>query len=73
VSAHQAKRLINSTKKYVLIFLRQNQKDTNFVGVKASFEGCMKEQKVPIGRDFVGIQRSVPRSKRNSTQEGSGA
>jgi hypothetical protein len=45
VSAHQAKRLINSSKKYVLLFLRQNQKDIESVGVKASLEGCMKEQK----------------------------
>jgi hypothetical protein len=41
VSANQAKKLISSSKKYVLLFLRENQSTRE----KASLEGCTKEQK----------------------------
>jgi hypothetical protein len=45
VSANQVKKLISSSKKYVLIFLRENQSDDESMRVKASPEGCTKEHK----------------------------
>jgi hypothetical protein len=45
VSANQAKKLISSSKKYVFLFLRENQPREESVRVKASLEGCTKEQK----------------------------
>ena len=43
VSANQAKKLINSKKNYVFIFLRENQLGEEFIGVKASLKGCTKD------------------------------
>jgi hypothetical protein len=45
VSVNQAKKLISSSKKYVLLFLRENRSDDESMRVKASPEGCTKEQK----------------------------
>jgi uncharacterized protein (UPF0128 family) len=45
VSANQAKKLISSSKKYVFLFLRENQSDDESMRVKASLEGCTKEKK----------------------------
>ena len=42
VSANQAKNLISSSKKYVFLFLRENQLGDELIGVKASLEGCTK-------------------------------
>ena len=43
VSANQAKNMISSSKKYVLLFLRENQSNDDSMKVKASIEGCTKE------------------------------
>jgi len=45
VSANQAKKLISSSKKYVLLFLRENQSNDELITVTTSLEGCTKEQK----------------------------
>jgi hypothetical protein len=45
VSANQAKKLISSSKKYVFLFLRQNQSNGESMRVNASLEGCTKEHK----------------------------
>jgi hypothetical protein len=45
VSANQAKELISSSKKYVFILLRENQPSDESVTIKASLEGCTKEEK----------------------------
>jgi hypothetical protein len=45
VSANQDKKLINSSKKFVLLFLRENQVGDESVKVNASLEGCTKEKK----------------------------
>jgi hypothetical protein len=45
VTANQAKKLISSSKKYVFLFLRENKFDDDSMRVKASLEGCTKEQK----------------------------
>jgi hypothetical protein len=45
VSATQAKKLVSSSKKYFLIFLRENQSGEESLKVKTSLEGCTKEQK----------------------------
>jgi hypothetical protein len=45
VSANQAKKLISSSRKFVLLFLRENQLGDELVKVKASLEGCTKEKK----------------------------
>jgi hypothetical protein len=44
VSPNQAKKLISSSKKYVLFFLRENRSDDESMRVTASVEGCTKEQ-----------------------------
>jgi hypothetical protein len=44
VSANQAKKLISSSKKYVLLFLRENQSGEESLKVKTSLEGCTKEK-----------------------------
>ena len=43
VSSNQANKLISSSKKYVLLLLRENQTDNESISVKASLEGCTKE------------------------------
>jgi hypothetical protein len=45
LSANQAKKLSSSNKKYVLLFLRENQTEDELIRVKASLEGCTKEHK----------------------------
>jgi hypothetical protein len=45
VSANQTKKLISSSKKYVLLFLRENQTEDEPIGVNESLEGCTKEKK----------------------------
>jgi hypothetical protein len=45
VSANQAKKLISSSKKYVLLFSREKQYDDESMRVKESLEGCTKEHK----------------------------
>ena len=45
VSANQAKKLISSNKKYVLLFLRENQFVEESIRGKTSLEGCTKKQK----------------------------
>jgi hypothetical protein len=45
VSANQAKKLISSSRKFVLLFLKENQPSTESIKVKASPEGCTKEKK----------------------------
>ena len=45
VSSNQAKKLIGSSKKYVLLLLRENQFDDESMRVKESMEGRTKEQK----------------------------
>jgi hypothetical protein len=45
VSASQAKKLISSSKKYVLLLLRETQPMEESLRVKASLKGCTKEQK----------------------------
>ena len=44
-SANQAKKLINSGIKFVLLFLTQNQQRDELLEMKASLEGCTKEKK----------------------------
>jgi hypothetical protein len=46
VSANQDKKLISSRKMYVLFFLRANRLGDESVRVKASLEGCTKEQNI---------------------------
>jgi len=58
VSANQSKNLINSIKKYVLLFLRENQQREESLGVNASLEGCTKVKKT-IVHVFVGIQKNI--------------
>jgi hypothetical protein len=60
VSANQAKTLISSTKKCVLLFLRENQPRKELVSVKESLEVCIKRIKKIVGGVVVGIQISVP-------------
>jgi hypothetical protein len=43
VIANQTKKLISSSKKYVLFFLKENQSDDGSMRVKASLRGCTKE------------------------------
>jgi hypothetical protein len=43
VSANQAKKLFNSSRKFVLLFLRQNQMRDQSIKVKASLERFTKE------------------------------
>ena len=45
VSANQAKKLISSRRKTVLLFLRHNQQEGESVKVKESLEGCTIEEK----------------------------
>jgi hypothetical protein len=45
VISNQAKKFISSSKKYVLLFLRENQFDDESMRVKESLEGCTKEKK----------------------------
>jgi hypothetical protein len=43
VSASQDKKLISSSKKYVLFLLRENRSREESVRLKESLEGCAKE------------------------------
>jgi hypothetical protein len=43
VSSNQAKKLITSSKKYFLLFLRENKYEDESIGAKESLEGCTKE------------------------------
>jgi hypothetical protein len=45
VSANQAKKLISSSQKYLLLFLRENQFGEESLEVNTSLEGCTKEHK----------------------------
>jgi hypothetical protein len=45
VIANQAKKFISSGKKYVFLFLRENQFDDESMRVKESLEGRTKEKK----------------------------
>jgi hypothetical protein len=45
VSVNQTKKLISSSRKYVLLFLRENQFDNESMRLKASMERCTKEKK----------------------------
>ena len=45
VSANQAKKLISSRKKYVLLFLRESQSEEESIRGKASLEGCTNKNK----------------------------
>lgn len=45
ISANQAKKLISSSKKYVLLFLRESQSEVESIRGKASLEGCTMKQK----------------------------
>jgi hypothetical protein len=45
LSTNQNKNLISYSKKYVLIFLRENRPGDESVRVKESLEGCAKEKK----------------------------
>ena len=45
MSANQAKKLIISTKKYVLLFLRESQYEEESIRGKTSLEGCTKKHK----------------------------
>jgi hypothetical protein len=53
--------LISSSKKYVFLFLRENQPGEELVRVKASLEGCTKKKKI-VGGVVVGIQEECSRS-----------
>jgi hypothetical protein len=46
VSANQAKKLISSSKKYVLLFLRENQTEDESIRVKASLRGVLKRRNI---------------------------
>jgi uncharacterized protein (UPF0128 family) len=61
VSANQAKKLISSSKKYVLLFLRENQSDDESIRVKESLEGCTKEKKHQL-EEFLQAYKGVFRS-----------
>jgi hypothetical protein len=45
VSANQTKKWILSSRKSVLLFLKQKQQKDESVEMKASLEGCTKEKK----------------------------
>lgn len=45
VSANQGKQLINLSKKYLFLFLRENQYVEESIRYKTSLEGCSKEYK----------------------------
>jgi hypothetical protein len=45
VSANQANKLIIFSRKFVLLFLRENQPDDELIKVKSFMEGCTKEKK----------------------------
>jgi hypothetical protein len=45
VSANQSKKLISSSKKYVLFFLREIHTEDESIRVKESLDGCTKEYK----------------------------
>jgi len=48
VSANHAKNLIISSKKYVILFLRENKSIEELVRGNASLEGCNKKQKQQV-------------------------
>jgi hypothetical protein len=54
VSANEVKKLISSTKKYVLLFLKENQTKDDSIRVKASLA------ETSFGGVVASIQRSVP-------------
>jgi hypothetical protein len=58
VSTNQDKKLVSSTKKYVLLFLRENQFDDESIRVNAYLEGCTKEKKHWL-EDFLHAYRGV--------------
>jgi hypothetical protein len=58
VSANQAKKLISSSKKYVLIFLKEYQSNVESLRVKESLEGCTKEKKHQL-EDFIHAYKGV--------------
>ena len=47
INAHQARRIMGNTKKFVLLFLREGKKqgEGNKLDMKASLEGCSGEQR----------------------------
>jgi hypothetical protein len=58
VSANQAKKLISYIKKYVFIFLTENQFDDVLMRVKESLEGCTKEKKHQLEellQEYIGV------------------
>jgi hypothetical protein len=50
--------LISSSKKYVLLFLRENQSGEESLKVKTSLEGCTKEKKNEL-EEFLKEYRGV--------------
>jgi len=55
VSVNQANKLIISSKKFALLFLRKNQLGYEPIEINASLEGCNKEKKTPVREDFATI------------------
>jgi hypothetical protein len=53
--------LISSSKKYVLLFLRENQSGEESLKVKTSLEGCTKEKKHEL-EEFLKAYRECSRS-----------
>lgn len=47
-------KLISSSKKYLLLFLRENFPNYELIRVKTSLEGCI-EEKTPTRRVIIGI------------------
>jgi hypothetical protein len=47
--------LINSSKKYAFILLRENQPEEELVRVKESLEGCTKNKNKKVGGVGVGV------------------
>jgi hypothetical protein len=60
ISANQDKNVYSSSKKYVLLFLRENQLGDELVRVETSLVECTKEKKTSLAGVVVGIYKSVP-------------
>jgi hypothetical protein len=58
VSANQVKKLINSSRKFVSLFLRENPLGDESIKVKAYMEGCTKEKKHQV-EELLLIYREV--------------
>jgi hypothetical protein len=48
MTANEAKKLISSSRNFLLLFLREKQLGDELVKAKESLEGCIKEKKLQL-------------------------